>query len=69
MEYGNSRDTHRLLPEKVPLPTMWSEEERMLLVGTSLEVSDFVGNVHLLGLHSKEARGKVISLLESKADY
>ncbi|KAM3066802.1 hypothetical protein ACMFMG_011871 [Clarireedia jacksonii] len=27
----------RLLPENVPIPTMWNEEERMLLVGTSLE--------------------------------
>ncbi|PQE25604.1 set domain-containing protein [Rutstroemia sp. NJR-2017a BBW] len=27
----------RLLPEYVPIPTMWSEEERLLLAGTSLE--------------------------------
>lgn len=28
-----------MLPDQVPVPTMWSEEERMLLLGTSLEVS------------------------------
>jgi hypothetical protein len=29
----------RMLPEDVPVPTLWSEEERIMLVGTSLEVS------------------------------
>jgi hypothetical protein len=29
----------KFLPSKVPLPTMWSEEQRKLLAGTSLEVS------------------------------
>jgi hypothetical protein len=29
----------KILPSSIPLPTMWSEEERFLLVGTSLEVS------------------------------
>lgn len=29
----------RMLPESIPVPTMWSEEERVMLVGTSLEVS------------------------------
>jgi hypothetical protein len=28
----------RLLPRDVPLPTMWKDEERELLAGTSLEV-------------------------------
>lgn len=28
----------KILPSLIPLPTMWTEEERMLLVGTSLEV-------------------------------
>lgn len=31
----------KLLPSSVPLPTMWTEEERVLLIGTSLEVSFF----------------------------
>lgn len=30
----------RMLPSEVPVPTLWSEEERVMLVGTSLEVSD-----------------------------
>jgi len=29
----------RILPRLVPVPTMWSEEQRLFLVGTSLEVS------------------------------
>jgi hypothetical protein len=51
---------------------MWSEEERMLLAGTSLEVSDFGGRgLYLLRLYSKEAWGRMIqrSLLKSKGDY
>lgn len=28
----------KMLPSHIPVPTMWSEEERMLLIGTSLEV-------------------------------
>ena len=28
----------KILPSEVPVPTMWSEEERVMLVGTSLEV-------------------------------
>jgi len=28
----------KMLPNVVPVPTMWSEEERGMLVGTSLEV-------------------------------
>ena len=28
----------KMLPSIVPVPTMWSEEERVMLVGTSLEV-------------------------------
>lgn len=28
----------KLLPSDVPVPTTWSEEQRMLLIGTSLEV-------------------------------
>lgn len=28
----------KMLPDVIPVPTMWSEEERMLLMGTSLEV-------------------------------
>lgn len=28
----------KMLPDVVPVPTMWSEEERVMLVGTSLEV-------------------------------
>lgn len=27
-----------MLPDVVPVPTMWIEEERILLLGTSLEV-------------------------------
>lgn len=30
----------RILPIEVPVPTLWNEEERALLVGTSLEVGD-----------------------------
>ncbi len=30
----------RMLPESVPVPTMWNEEEKVMLVGTSLEVSN-----------------------------
>lgn len=32
----------KFLPRDVPVPTMWSEVERALLQGTSLEVSAFV---------------------------
>jgi hypothetical protein len=32
----------RMLPRQVPVPTMWSEEQRLLLVGTSLEVDPFL---------------------------
>jgi hypothetical protein len=28
----------KMLPSNVPVPTMWTEEERTLLAGTSLEV-------------------------------
>ncbi len=28
----------KMMPGVVPVPTMWSEEERILLLGTSLEV-------------------------------
>jgi hypothetical protein len=28
----------KMLPENVPVPTLWVEEERDMLVGTSLEV-------------------------------
>lgn len=32
----------KMLPASIPLPTLWSEEERVMLVGTSLEVcSDY----------------------------
>jgi hypothetical protein len=27
-----------MLPNTVPVPTLWTEEERILLLGTSLEV-------------------------------
>ena len=29
----------KILPNEVPLPTLWAEEEISMLVGTSLEVS------------------------------
>lgn len=29
----------RFLPRQIPVPTMWTEPERLLLNGTSLEVS------------------------------
>jgi hypothetical protein len=29
----------KILPESVPLPTLWTDEECMMLQGTSLEVS------------------------------
>jgi len=29
----------KMLPSAIPVPTMWSEEERIMLIGTSLEVS------------------------------
>jgi len=29
----------KILPGFIPLPTMWTEDERAMLVGTSLEVS------------------------------
>lgn len=29
----------KMLPNSTPLPTMWTEEERAMLIGTSLEVS------------------------------
>lgn len=32
----------RFLPSYVPVPTLWSENEKSLLVGTSLEVSCIV---------------------------
>lgn len=35
----------RMLPVSIPLPTMWSEEERVMLVGTSLEVSESPSHV------------------------
>jgi hypothetical protein len=28
----------KMLPNDVPVPTMWTEEERSMLIGTSLEV-------------------------------
>lgn len=28
----------KMLPASIPVPTLWSEEERLMLVGTSLEV-------------------------------
>jgi len=34
----------RMLPSHVPVPTTWQEEQRMLLFGTSLEVS--LGETH-----------------------
>ena len=37
----------RLLPAEVPLPMTWSEEERELLRGTSLEVFMFFSSSHL----------------------
>ena len=35
----------KMLPNSIPLPTMWIEEERAMLVGTSLEVSFFFSAV------------------------
>lgn len=29
----------RMLPEDIPVPTLWDDDGRMLLIGTSLEVS------------------------------
>lgn len=29
----------KFLPDDVPVPTLWSDEEKALLIGTSLEVS------------------------------
>ena len=29
----------KMLPRDVPVPTMWAEQERVMLVGTSLEVN------------------------------
>ena len=29
----------KMLPSTVPVPTTWTEEERVMLLGTSLEVS------------------------------
>lgn len=31
----------KMLPDSIPVPTLWSEEERLMLVGTSLEVCTF----------------------------
>lgn len=28
----------KMLPSEVPVPTLWTEQERVFLVGTSLEV-------------------------------
>lgn len=28
----------KMLPKSIPVPTLWTEEERLMLVGTSLEV-------------------------------
>jgi hypothetical protein len=43
----------KFLPSFVPLPTMWTEEERILLVGTSLEVgTSFFGHASLSGSNS-----------------
>jgi hypothetical protein len=30
----------KFLPEHIPVPTMWSEEESMMLTGTSLQVRE-----------------------------
>lgn len=28
----------KMLPDDIPVPTMWTEDERLMLAGTSLEV-------------------------------
>lgn len=35
----------KILPSLIPLPTMWTEEERVMLVGTSLEVIILLSSV------------------------
>ena len=45
----------KILPNDIPVPTLWSEEERIWLVGTSLEVClwwCFLGHCFLCGLRS-----------------
>ena len=38
----------KMLPNSIPLPTTWTEEERAMLMGTSLEVSFFFPGVDIV---------------------
>ncbi|KAJ8062483.1 hypothetical protein OCU04_009014 [Sclerotinia nivalis] len=51
----------RFLPEKVPLPTMWNDEERMLLRGTSLENS-VINKMVILSREFEDLREKTIQI-------
>ncbi len=47
----------KMLPSSVPVPTTWTEEERTLLVGTSLEVggdASQISGVQLLRQYMRE---------------
>ncbi|KAI9644149.1 hypothetical protein NHQ30_007502 [Ciborinia camelliae] len=51
----------RFLPEKVPVPTMWNEEEQMLLEGTSLETA-VVAKMAKLSKEFEDLREKTIGI-------
>ncbi|CAD6442552.1 697b3389-712a-416d-8197-86d2031d49ae [Sclerotinia trifoliorum] len=54
-------DYVRFLPQKVPLPTMWNDEERMLLTGTSLEDS-VISKMVVLSREFGDLREKTIQI-------
>lgn len=41
----------KMLPDTIPVPTMWSEEERVMLVGTSLEVCLLAARICMVSSH------------------
>jgi hypothetical protein len=53
----------RMLPRIIPLPTMWTEQERMMLQGTSLEVRqnfiDFLNSVQSSCNPSRESKASI----------
>ncbi|KAI9055571.1 hypothetical protein LZ554_000517 [Drepanopeziza brunnea f. sp. 'monogermtubi'] len=51
----------RMLPESIPVPTMWSEEERVMLTGTSLETAVPAKCVSLIS-EFEDLRGKTAEI-------
>ncbi|ESZ96834.1 hypothetical protein SBOR_2782 [Sclerotinia borealis F-4128] len=51
----------RFLPETLTIPTMWNDAERMLLIGTSLEIS-VDGKMGLLSQEFEDLREKTIGI-------